>query len=165
MVLNTFLRRRQRPREEPPRSLRDPGRHFTIVTTASLPWMTGTSVNPLLRAAYLANRGGNCGVTLLVPWMPRCDQELVHPNASFVTPEQQEQHIMREFEGADGNGDGKLSREEWKAKFGGLDVSDARRLKTLEQENTRLKRLLAEAELDKAVLKDLLGVGTLLLRA
>ena len=47
----------------------------------------------------------------------------------------------------------------WKAKFGGLDVSDARRLKRLEQENTRLKRLLAEAELDKAVLKDLLGNG------
>tara|TARA_R100001509_G_C4800415_1_gene192900 strand:- start:108 stop:371 length:264 start_codon:yes stop_codon:yes gene_type:complete len=45
----------------------------------------------------------------------------------------------------------------WKAKFGGMDVSDARRLKTLEQENARLKRLLAEAELDKAVLKDLLG--------
>jgi digalactosyldiacylglycerol synthase len=55
--------------------------------------MTGTSVNPLLRAAYLANRGGNCGVTLLVPWMPRCDQELVHPNAIFDTPEQQKQHI------------------------------------------------------------------------
>ena len=47
----------------------------------------------------------------------------------------------------------------WKATFGGLDVSDARRLKTLEQENARLKRLLAEAELDKAVLKDLLGNG------
>ena len=47
----------------------------------------------------------------------------------------------------------------WKAQFGGMDVSDARRLKTLEQENARLKRLLAEAELDKAVLKDLLGNG------
>lgn len=47
----------------------------------------------------------------------------------------------------------------WKAKFGGLDVSDARRLKTLEQENARLKRLLAEVELDKAVLKDLLENG------
>ena len=47
----------------------------------------------------------------------------------------------------------------WKAKFGGMDVSDARRLKTLEQENARLKRLLAEAELDKAVLKDLPGNG------
>ena len=38
-----------------------------------------------------------------------------------------------------------------------MDVSDARKLKTLETENARLKRLLAEAELDKAVLKDLLG--------
>ena len=47
----------------------------------------------------------------------------------------------------------------WKAKFGDMDVSDARRLKTLEQENARLKRLLAEAELDKAVLKNLLGNG------
>jgi putative transposase len=47
----------------------------------------------------------------------------------------------------------------WKAKFGGMGVPDARRLKSLEQENARLKRLLAEAELDKAVLKDLLGNG------
>jgi putative transposase len=42
----------------------------------------------------------------------------------------------------------------WKAKFGGMDVS---RLKTLEDENTRLKRLLADAMLDNAALKDLLG--------
>ncbi len=45
----------------------------------------------------------------------------------------------------------------WKAKYGGLDVSDARKLKSLETENARLKRLLAEAMLDNAVLKDLLG--------
>ena len=45
----------------------------------------------------------------------------------------------------------------WKAKYGGLDVSDARRLKALEQENARLKRLLADAMLDNVVLKDLLG--------
>ena len=45
----------------------------------------------------------------------------------------------------------------WKAKFGGLDVSDARRLKALEDENTRLKRLLADAMLDNAALKDLVG--------
>lgn len=43
----------------------------------------------------------------------------------------------------------------WKAKFGGLDVSEARRLRSLEEENSRLKRLLAEAMLDNAVLKDL----------
>jgi putative transposase len=45
----------------------------------------------------------------------------------------------------------------WKAKFGGMDVSDARKLKTLESENARLKRLLADAMLDNVVLKDLLG--------
>jgi len=42
----------------------------------------------------------------------------------------------------------------WKAKHGGLEVSDARRLKSLEDENARLKKLLAEAMLDNAILKD-----------
>ena len=45
----------------------------------------------------------------------------------------------------------------WKAKYGGMDVSEARRLKTLEDENAKLKKLLAEQMLDNAVLKDLLG--------
>jgi len=45
----------------------------------------------------------------------------------------------------------------WKAKYGGLDVSEARRLKSLEDENRRLKKLLAESMLDNAALKDLLG--------
>ena len=45
----------------------------------------------------------------------------------------------------------------WKAKFGGLEVSDAKRLRALEDENGRLKRMLAEAILDNAALKDLLG--------
>jgi putative transposase len=43
----------------------------------------------------------------------------------------------------------------WKAKYGGLEVSDARRLKALEDENRRLKKLLAEAELDKAMFKEI----------
>ena len=43
----------------------------------------------------------------------------------------------------------------WKAKFGGMDVSDARRLKTLEDENTKLKKLLAEVMLDNAMLKEI----------
>ena len=43
----------------------------------------------------------------------------------------------------------------WKAKFGGMDVSDARRLKTLEDENAKLKKLLAEAMLDNAMLKEI----------
>ena len=45
----------------------------------------------------------------------------------------------------------------WKAKFGGMDVSEAKRLKALEDENSKLKRLLADAMLDNAALKDLLG--------
>lgn len=45
----------------------------------------------------------------------------------------------------------------WKAKFGGLDVSEARRLKALEEENTKLKKLLADAMLDNVALKDLLA--------
>jgi putative transposase len=42
----------------------------------------------------------------------------------------------------------------WKAKYGGMGVSDARRLKALEDENARLKKLLAEAMLDNAMLRD-----------
>ena len=43
----------------------------------------------------------------------------------------------------------------WKAKYGGLEVSDARRLKALEAENAKLKKLLAEAMLDNVMLKDI----------
>jgi putative transposase len=45
----------------------------------------------------------------------------------------------------------------WKAKYGGLDVSEARRLRMLEDENRKLKKLLAESMLDKAALKELLS--------
>jgi putative transposase len=45
----------------------------------------------------------------------------------------------------------------WKAKFGGMTVSEAQRLKTLEAENSQLKRLLAESMLDNAALKDIVG--------
>ena len=44
----------------------------------------------------------------------------------------------------------------WRSKFGGMDVSDARRLKALESENTRLKKLLAEALLENEVTKEVL---------
>lgn len=45
----------------------------------------------------------------------------------------------------------------WKAKYGGMDVSEAKKLKALEEENAKLKKLLADTMLDNAALKDLLS--------
>ncbi len=45
----------------------------------------------------------------------------------------------------------------WKAKYGGMEVTEARRLKALEDENARLKKLLAESMLNEAALRELLG--------
>ena len=45
----------------------------------------------------------------------------------------------------------------WKSKYGGMEASDARRLRELEAENAKLKKLLAEAHLDNAALKDVLS--------
>ena len=45
----------------------------------------------------------------------------------------------------------------WRAKYGGMDVSDARKLKVLEEENAKLKRLLAESVMDNATLKEMLS--------
>ena len=45
----------------------------------------------------------------------------------------------------------------WRSRYGGMEVSDARRLKALEEENRRLKKLLAESVLDASTLKEMLG--------
>ena len=72
--------------------------------------------------------------------------------------------VLREHEAGAKTGD--LARKHgvseatlysWKSKYGGMDVSDAKRLKTLEEENTKLKKLLAEQMLDAAALRELLS--------
>jgi len=54
-----------------------------------------------------------------------------------------------------GHGISEATFYNWKAKYGGLEVSEAKRLKALEDENARLKKLLAEAMLDNAMLKEI----------
>ena len=72
--------------------------------------------------------------------------------------------VLREHEAGSKGGD--LARKHgvseatlynWKAKYGGMDVSDARRLKALEEENTKLKKLLADQMLEAAALRELLS--------
>ncbi|AMO96154.1 transposase family protein [Collimonas fungivorans] len=55
------------------------------------------------------------------------------------------------------HGFSEASYYKWKAKFGGMEVSDAKRLKALEEENSKLKRLLADSLLDNAALKDVVS--------
>lgn len=75
-------------------TLRDDDVKVAIITTASLPWMTGTAVNPLLRAAYLGRLQKK--VTLLVPWLSPSDQEQIHPDGRvFDSPEDQEDFVRK----------------------------------------------------------------------
>jgi len=83
------------------------------------------------------------------------------------TTEEAIQHLRTfEIERAKGTTIGEISRKlqvspvtlaRWKKEYGGLDISRAKKLKDLEKENARLKKLLAEAELDKSALKEVVS--------
>jgi hypothetical protein len=81
----------------PHTDIADKSKRIWIVTTAALPWMTGTAVNPLLRAAYMTEGRKEAGgsVTLMLPWLERRqDQETVYgAHRVFETPEAQEEHV------------------------------------------------------------------------
>lgn len=72
--------------------------HIAIFTTASIPWLTGTAVNPLFRAAYLAKEGER-RVTLVIPWLTVKHQVLVYPNSiTFSSPSEHEAYVRRWLE-------------------------------------------------------------------
>ena len=83
----------------PQSDLTRPGRHIHIVTTAALPWFTGTAVNPLLRAAYLHrrtrefNNGEGNWVTLVLPWLELKEDQQQLYHQVFSSPREQESHI------------------------------------------------------------------------
>ena len=92
--LDDFLFAADSLHEDAPASLAAPGRSFTIVTTAALPWLTGTAVNPALRAAYLARALPRSKVRLLLPWLAPADQARVFPpSLRFASPAAQQEWV------------------------------------------------------------------------
>lgn len=81
----------------PHTDISDKSKRILIVTTAALPWKTGTAVNPLLRAAYLTKGRKEAGgsVTLMLPWLERKDDQIrVYGAATvFATPADQDEYI------------------------------------------------------------------------
>ena len=82
----------------PDSDIKDPNRRICVVTTAALPWRTGTAVNPILRALYLTRGRPKHYVSLVIPWCPEeKDRKLtLGKDHSFATSDEQEEWI-REF--------------------------------------------------------------------
>ncbi|WIA36591.1 hypothetical protein OEZ86_007880 [Tetradesmus obliquus] len=77
-------------------SLKEPGRTFVVVTTAALPWRTGTSINPMLRAAQLSAEPSR-SVLLMVPWVSAEQQPLIYPEGlTFSSHAEQAEYILQE---------------------------------------------------------------------
>lgn len=75
----------------PESDLSNPNRRIWVVTTASLPWRTGTAVNPLARALYLTRGRPKHFVTLCIPWVKHDDQvKIFGPNTAFDNQQEQE---------------------------------------------------------------------------
>jgi len=73
-------------------------RKIVVVTTASLPWMTGTAVNPLLRVAYLKKGRPKNSVTLVIPWLAREKDRLkVYGSKNTFDNEQQQEEYVRDW--------------------------------------------------------------------
>jgi len=79
------------PKMAPVSDLSDPGRKICVVTTAGVPWRTGTAVNPLARALYLTRGRPKHSITLMIPWLEtREEQAKIYGSTTFETPEDQE---------------------------------------------------------------------------
>ncbi|GAB5366036.1 hypothetical protein AAMO2058_001109600 [Amorphochlora amoebiformis] len=72
-----------------------PGRQIWVVTTATLPWKTGTAVNPTLRAGYLLRLTPAKKVTLMVPWVEAVDQKKVFGRVKYRNSNEQEADIRK----------------------------------------------------------------------
>ncbi|KAJ1457433.1 hypothetical protein M885DRAFT_514973 [Pelagophyceae sp. CCMP2097] len=73
-------------------------RNILIMTTASVPWLTGTAINPLLRAAYLARQRDDGAVTLFVPWVDAATQLALKFPTTFATRGDQAAYVTRWLE-------------------------------------------------------------------
>ncbi|CAM9762322.1 unnamed protein product, partial [Phaeothamnion confervicola] len=94
---NKELQAQEDARVLPETDISAPERRIWVVTTASLPWMTGTSINPLLRAVYLARSRPDGRVSLLLPWLEPNDQAKVFPAGKRFATSVEQETVVRQW--------------------------------------------------------------------